>query len=135
MRSVLALAVVLGACSYDYSNVPLVDAQAGGVDAGSSFTCDPILDTCTAMQRCAMISDTTGAISARCVVPGSGTASAPCAGPNECAYGYYCASTALGSTSCQSYCTDLAPTCADGRACDRATVLFAIGGHTGHPCR
>ena len=135
----LFLAVVAVGCSYDYSGVPIVEAPPvdggpGGVDAGSRFTCDPILQTCTAMLHCALISDATPELGARCVTAGTGAAFAGCDGPDDCAAGYYCRSTGGGSASCQSYCTDVAPSCADGRTCDTATVLVSIGTHTVHPC-
>lgn len=137
MRAALVLALVASGCSYDYSRVPIGTPPSdggGGADAGPRFTCDPVVQTCSAMLHCGMVSDTSGQITARCVLPGSGTASAPCVGPEGCAPGYYCRSTPAGSTSCQSFCTDVAPSCADGRACDTATELFSIGTHVGHPC-
>ena len=137
--ALLFLAVAAAGCSYDYSGVPIVEAPPvdggpGGVDAGSRFTCDPILQTCTAMLHCALISDATPELGARCVTAGTGAAAvvagravvgpiAPCE-----------RSTGGGSASCQSYCTDVAPSCADGRTCDTTTVLVSIGTHTVHPC-
>lgn len=136
MRASL-LALALAGCAYDYSNVPLADAGTPlpGTDAGMRFTCDPIVQTCSAMLHCGMVSDATAAISARCVIRGTGSASAPCDGPEDCALGYYCESTSSGSASCQSFCSDLSPACADGRRCATETVLFAVGAHVGHPCR
>lgn len=138
--AVQLVALLVACCSYDYSGVrivdrPPVDGGVGGADAGPRFSCDPIAQTCGPMLHCAMVSDSAAQISARCVVPGTGSASAGCDGPEDCAPGYYCRSTTTGSMTCQSFCTDVAPTCADARTCDTPIVLFEIGAHRGHPCR
>jgi hypothetical protein len=137
----LAVVVATSACSYDYSRIPRAigpGVDGGGADAGSTVSCDPIADTgCSATLTCSSQIDASGALTARCTTPGSGTNGAACSGlgpPGNCGAGLLCIRGAGGAGTCAFVCTE-STGCAAGFACDREDPLYSLGARTVYRCR
>lgn len=131
-------ALVLGACTYDYSRIPRADSprDAGTlpIDGGASVRCDPIGGGgCMTSLACSAYVDASGMLTARCATAGTSGVGAGCSGTGQCGLGLTCLSTSAGSASCQFLCTDTEE-CPTG-ACDRSAAVFTYGAVSAYRCR